>query len=129
MLALESIRCFDFGQSFMNEVDGLYALARQRRIPFMPDSGKDGVYRSPAAGVGFFGKPIAQGLHAMPPFRGIASNRLNLHNLVTCVHLVYDIRYKPKNDLRIKSRFISMKEVGLSMFGPAACRRLQPQPP
>ncbi len=35
MLALESIRCFDFGQSFMNEVDGLYALARQRRIPFI----------------------------------------------------------------------------------------------
>ena len=35
MLGLESIRCFDFGQSFMNEVDDLYALARQRRIPFI----------------------------------------------------------------------------------------------
>ncbi|MEI6873877.1 MAG: hypothetical protein WCL50_01970 [Spirochaetota bacterium] len=35
MLALPSIRCFDFGQSFMNEVDLLYQQARGRRIPFL----------------------------------------------------------------------------------------------
>lgn len=35
ILELPSIRCFDFGQSFMNDVDSLYALANQRRIPFL----------------------------------------------------------------------------------------------
>lgn len=35
MLGLESIRCFDFGQSYMNEVDALYDLARQRNVPLL----------------------------------------------------------------------------------------------
>lgn len=35
ILELPSIRSFDFGQSFMNDVDSLYSLARQRSIPFL----------------------------------------------------------------------------------------------
>ena len=35
ILGLPSIRCFDFGQSFMNDIDSLYAIASQRRIPFL----------------------------------------------------------------------------------------------
>jgi len=35
MLALPSITSFDFGQSFMNDINGLYSLAKQKRIPFL----------------------------------------------------------------------------------------------
>ncbi len=35
MLDLPSILCFDFGQSWMNDPDALYPLARERRIPFL----------------------------------------------------------------------------------------------
>lgn len=35
MLELPSILCLDFGQSFMNDIDALYPLARARRIPFL----------------------------------------------------------------------------------------------
>lgn len=35
MLELPSIQCFDFGQSELNPMDELYALAREKRIPFL----------------------------------------------------------------------------------------------
>lgn len=35
MLKLPSLASFDFGQSSMNDVDSLYSLARERRIPFL----------------------------------------------------------------------------------------------
>lgn len=35
MLGMDPLRCFDFGQSFMNDVDYLYGAARERRIPFL----------------------------------------------------------------------------------------------
>ncbi|MEI6386299.1 MAG: hypothetical protein WCQ50_06680 [Spirochaetota bacterium] len=35
MLKLPSLCSFDFGQSSMNDVDSLYKLARERRIPFL----------------------------------------------------------------------------------------------
>jgi len=35
MLELPSLRCFDFGQSEMNDIDGLYRAAAERRIPLL----------------------------------------------------------------------------------------------
>lgn len=35
MLALASVRCIDFGQSWMNDVDRLYPSAREKGIPFL----------------------------------------------------------------------------------------------
>lgn len=32
---LPSIRCFDFGQSYMNDVESVYPLARNKKIPFI----------------------------------------------------------------------------------------------
>lgn len=35
ILNLPSIRCFDFGQSYMNDVESVYPLARDKQIPFI----------------------------------------------------------------------------------------------
>jgi hypothetical protein len=32
---LDSIRCFDFGQSYLNDVDSVYPLAREKKIPLL----------------------------------------------------------------------------------------------
>ena len=32
---LDSIKCFDFGQSYLNDVDSVYPLARDRKIPLL----------------------------------------------------------------------------------------------
>lgn len=32
---LESIKCFDFGQSYLNNVESIYPLARERKIPLL----------------------------------------------------------------------------------------------
>lgn len=32
---LDSLKCFDFGQSYMNDLDAVYPLARERKIPLL----------------------------------------------------------------------------------------------
>ena len=32
---LNSLKCFDFGQSYLNEVDSIYPMAREKRIPLL----------------------------------------------------------------------------------------------
>jgi hypothetical protein len=32
---LDSLKCFDFGQSYMNDLDTVYSLARETKIPLI----------------------------------------------------------------------------------------------